>query len=50
MYYVYLIQSITFPNKKYIGHTTNIEEKLKNIIVPVTNIQQDIDPGNWLCI
>ncbi len=29
MYYVYLIQSITFPDKKYIGYTTNIDERFK---------------------
>ena len=29
MYYVYLIQSINFPNKRYIGYTANLKERLK---------------------
>jgi len=28
MYYVYLIQSINFPKKRYIGYTTNLKERL----------------------
>jgi putative endonuclease len=28
MYYVYLLQSINAPNKKYTGYTTNIETRL----------------------
>jgi predicted GIY-YIG superfamily endonuclease len=30
MYCVYLIQSINFPDKKYIGYTTNLEESKKH--------------------
>ncbi len=29
MYYVYLIRSINFPDKKYIGFTDNFAERLK---------------------
>ncbi|KKP27946.1 MAG: hypothetical protein UR12_C0026G0002 [candidate division TM6 bacterium GW2011_GWF2_30_66] len=29
MYYVYLIKSITFPDKRYVGCTSNLEERLK---------------------
>ena len=29
MYYVYLIQSIKYPEKKYIGYTRNLKERLK---------------------
>ncbi len=29
MYYVYLIQSIKNPDKKYIGYTTNLNERLE---------------------
>lgn len=29
MYYVYLIQSELFPNQRYIGYTTNLEERLR---------------------
>jgi len=29
MYYVYLIQSINFPDQRYIGYTTNLKERLK---------------------
>jgi predicted GIY-YIG superfamily endonuclease len=28
MFYVYLITSINFPDKKYIGHTDNLQERL----------------------
>ena len=30
MYYVYLIQSETFPDQRYIGYTDNIEKRLKD--------------------
>jgi predicted GIY-YIG superfamily endonuclease len=29
MYYVYLLQSLSFPDKTYIGFTTNIKERLQ---------------------
>lgn len=29
MHYVYLIQSINFPDKHYIGYTTNLKERLQ---------------------
>ena len=29
MFYVYLIQSIKHPDKRYVGYTTNIETRLK---------------------
>ena len=29
MFYVYLIQAINFPEKRYIGYTTNLQERLK---------------------
>ena len=29
MYFVYLIQSINFPDQTYIGYTTNVEDRLK---------------------
>ena len=29
MYYVYLLKSLKYPNKTYIGYTTDIEERLK---------------------
>ncbi len=29
MYYVYLIQSISYPDKRYIGHTTNLSQRLE---------------------
>ncbi len=29
MYFVYLIKSITFPNKTYIGYTKNLHNRLK---------------------
>ena len=29
MFYVYLLQSVNFPNKKYIGYTTNLKERLQ---------------------
>lgn len=29
MYYIYLIQSINFPDKRYIGYTINLKERLK---------------------
>jgi len=28
MYYVYLIKSITYPEKTYVGYTDNLEERL----------------------
>jgi putative endonuclease len=28
MYYVYLIKSIKYPDRTYVGYTTNIEERL----------------------
>jgi len=27
MHYIYLIQSVKFPNKKYIGYTINLKER-----------------------
>lgn len=29
MFYVYLIRSLKFPNKKYIGYTTNLKQRLE---------------------
>ena len=29
MYYVYLLRSINFPERKYIGHTDNLKERLE---------------------
>lgn len=29
MFYVYLIQSIHFPEERYIGHTDNLQERLE---------------------
>lgn len=29
MFYVYFIKSINFPDKKYIGHTDNLKERLE---------------------
>lgn len=29
MYYVYLIQSLSIPDKKYVGYSTNIEKRLE---------------------
>jgi predicted GIY-YIG superfamily endonuclease len=29
MFYVYLIQSLFFPDQKYIGYTVNLEERLR---------------------
>jgi len=30
MYYVYLIQSETFPDQRYIGYTENVEQRIKD--------------------
>jgi putative endonuclease len=30
MYYVYIIKSISSPNRIYVGYTTNIEQRLEN--------------------
>ena len=29
MFYVYLIQSINFPEERYVGHTDNLRERLE---------------------
>ncbi len=29
MYYVYLIQSINFPDKKYVGYSTDLKKRLE---------------------
>lgn len=29
MYYVYLISSLNFPNKNYVGYTNNLEQRLE---------------------
>jgi|DEB19_MinimDraft_3_1074340.scaffolds.fasta_scaffold178347_1 putative endonuclease len=29
MFYVYLIRSVNFPDRKYIGHTDNLQERLE---------------------
>jgi predicted GIY-YIG superfamily endonuclease len=30
MYYVYLIKSIKYPDKKYVGYTTDLKKRLKD--------------------
>ncbi len=44
MFYVYFIKSINFPDKKYIGHTDNLKERLETHNSGVSIYTKDLRP------
>ena len=48
MYYVYIIQSISSPEKRYVGITQNVQQRLENHNIGTTSYSRKYKPWEFV--
>ena len=48
MYYVYIIQSVNYPDKKYVGITQNVQQRLSNHNIGMTSHSRKYKPWEFV--